>query len=78
MSVLEGIAAVAVIVQFLKKIFKLEGPYAVILVVIACIGVTAYKGILEGFGFSLILFFIQVLVGSMGGYELIKAARPKI
>jgi hypothetical protein len=78
MTTVAAIAIVMAIVQFLKKALPqlIQGPVAVMLVVLSSVGVTAYKFISEG-GFNpitAITFLFSVIVGAMGAYGLIKVA----
>lgn len=80
-TVVAAIAIVTAIVQFLKKWFPriVQGPVAVALVVLASVGVTAYKFLSEGIplSFAAATFLVQVIVGVMSGYELIKVVAGK-
>lgn len=73
-----AIAIVVAIVQFLKKVLPqfIQGPVAIVLVVLASVGVTAYKFLSEGIPFTLaaITFLISVIVGALSAYSLIKVA----
>jgi putative effector of murein hydrolase LrgA (UPF0299 family) len=78
MTTVAAIAVVMAIIQFLKKAFPqlIQGPIAVIFVILFSVGVTAYKFISEGVPFTLaaITFLFSVIVGAMGAYGLIKVA----
>jgi hypothetical protein len=78
MTQLQAIAVVMAIVQFLKKVLPnvIQGPVAVVLVVLASVGVTAYKFLSEGtaFTFAAITFLIAVIIGALSGYGLLKVA----
>lgn len=78
MTVPQGVAIVVAVVQFCKKLLPtlIQGVVAQILAVVVSAGVTAYKVISEGgvFNFAAITFFVEVLVGAIGAYGLIKVA----
>ena len=78
MTTIAAIAVVMAIVQFLKKALPqlIQGPVAVVLVVLASLGVTAYKFLSEGIPFTIaaITFLISVIVGALSTYSLIKVA----
>lgn len=78
MTTIAAIAVVMAIVQFLKKVLPqlIQGPVAVVLVVLSSLGVTAYKFISEATPFTLaaITFLISVIVGALSAYGLIKVA----
>lgn len=81
MTTVTAIAIVMGIVQFLKKALPkiIQGPVAVILIILSSVGVTAYKFISEGipFTFAAITFLVSVIIGAMSAYELIKVAGGK-
>ena len=77
------VAAVLVVTQFVKTALAkinvtIGGAYAVVLSVVASIGVVAYFAITTGtpFTFGLIPLVIQVAIAANAGYSLIKVARP--
>lgn len=78
MSTVTAIAIVMAIIQFCKKLLPtlVEGTVAMVLVVIASVGVTLYKFIAEGLPITLaaLTFLIAVIVGAMSAYSLIKVA----
>jgi len=78
MTVIAAVAVVMAVVQFAKKALPtvIQGAFAVGIVVVASAGVTVYKYIAEGlpFTFAAVTFLIQVVVGAMGAYGLVKAA----
>lgn len=78
MTTVAGIAVVMAIVQFFKKLLPqfVVGATAIVLVVVASAGVTIYKFVSEGvpLGISTITFFVEVIVGALSAYSLIKVA----
>lgn len=77
MSVAIAIGAVMAGVQFVKKLFPaIAGTAAVVVVVLFSAGATAYKFISEGLPITIsaLVFFIEVVVGAIGAYSLIKTA----
>jgi len=83
MGIAEMVAVVMAIVEFVKKSFpklKIEGPIAIVLVALSCVGVVAYDFINQGKAFDIaqaLLLVVQVFIGANAGYNLIKVARPK-
>lgn len=78
MTVVAAVAIVVAVVQFAKKALPtvVQGAVAVGLVVVVSAGVTAYKHVAEGLPFTIaaITFLVQVIIGAMGAYGLVKAA----
>jgi hypothetical protein len=78
MTVPAGIAIVVSIVQFAKKVLPniVKDAIALIITILASLGVAVYKTLSEGgaFTFQTIVFFVEVLVGAMGAYSLAKVA----
>jgi len=78
MSVIQAIAVVMAVVQFIKKPFPLivEGMVAKVLVILASVAVTLYKFISEGLplSFAAITFAVEVIIGALSAYSLIKVA----
>jgi len=77
------VAAVLVVTQFIKTALAkinvtIGGAYAVVLSVVASIGVVVYYAVTTGtpFTFGLITIVIQVAIAANAGYSLIKVARP--
>lgn len=82
MTVAAAIAIVVAVVQFVKtKLLPtvIQGAVAVVFTVIVSVGVTLYKYVAEGLpiDFGAITFCIQVVVGAMGAYGLVKVAAGK-
>lgn len=82
MTVASAIAIVVAVVQFVKtKLFPtaIEGAVAVVFTVAVSVGVTLYKYVAEGIpiNFGAITFAVQVVVGAMGAYGLVKVASGK-
>jgi hypothetical protein len=77
MSVAIAIGFVMTAIQFLKKIIpSLAGTAATIAVIVLSAGVTGYKFINEALsiGLPVIVFFVEVVVGALGAYSLVKVA----
>ena len=82
MTVAIAVGIVLAVVQFVKtKLLPtvIQGAVAVVFTVIVSVGVTAYKYVAEGLplDFGAITFAIQVIVGAMGAYGLVKVASGK-
>jgi len=82
MTVAAAVGIVLAIVQFTKaKLLPsiIQGPVAVVFTVLVSVGVTLYKYVAEGLpiNFGAIMFCIQVIVGAMGAYGLVKVASGK-
>ena len=77
MTVAIAIAFVCTAVQFIKKVFPaIAGTAAVVAVVVLSAGTTAYKFVNEGTPLTIAaaLFFVEVVVGALGAYSLVKVA----
>jgi len=81
MSLAEMIALVAVVTEFIKKVFakfgvSIEGMVARILSWIVAAGVVAYDAIQNGkpFDWSLVVILTQVIIGSNVGYKLVRGS----
>lgn len=80
MTIAAAVAFVVTAVQFVKKVFPfISGKIAIGLVVLASAAVSLYKFLSEGLplGLDTILFFIQVVIGALGAYSLVKVATNK-
>ena len=85
MDVLELVALVALVTQFVKKavlkVFKVEigGKAAIIASVLVSIGVVFVQAVQTetALGLGLIPVLIQVIIGSNMGYSLFKVARNR-
>ena len=83
MNVAEMIAAVALVTQFIKKLFpnlQIKGVWAIVLAAIASVGVVGYNYMNQSIPFVFFPFLIttvEVFIGASAAYNLIKVARPK-
>jgi len=80
MTIALAVAFVMTVVQFVKKVIPtIAGTAATIVVVLASVGVTFYKFFNEALpiGPATLLFFVQVVVGAIGAYSLIKVVKPQ-
>ena len=78
MTIPTAVATVMAIVQFAKKLFPkiVQGPVAIVLVILSSIGVTLYKYVTEGLPitFDAFVFCVEVIIASLSAYSLIKVA----
>lgn len=77
MTIAIAVAWVMAAVQFVKKVFPaLAGAAAIVAVVVGSAGITLYKYVGEGLAIDLsaVIFFVQVVIGAIGAYSLIKVA----
>ena len=77
MSIAIAVAFVCSAVQFIKKVVpSITGTAAIVAVVICSAGVTVYNFVNSGTPITIaaLLFFVQVVMGALGAYSLVKVA----
>ena len=77
MTVAIAIAFVCTAVQFIKKVFPaIQGNIAVALVVLLSVGTTLFKYLNEGLPITIaaLLFCVEVVIGALRAYSLIKVS----
>jgi hypothetical protein len=78
MTAIQCIAIVMAVVQFAKKLLPtvVKDLMASVLTVVVSVAVVVFKYVSEGLpiNFSAITFLVEVIVGAMGGYGLLKVA----
>ena len=83
MTLIEMIAAVAVLSQYIKEALfqgKVKKRWAVLLTLISSAAVVAFNYLNMHIPFNaadFILNLVKVFVGANGGYKLLKVVRPK-
>jgi uncharacterized membrane protein len=78
MNQVQAIAIVMAVMQFFKKVLPtiIKDMVASVLTVILSVIVVVFKYVSEGLplNFGAITFLVEVIVGAMGGYGLLKVA----
>lgn len=78
MTIVQAVAIVMAVVQFLKKLLPtiVKDLVATILTILVSVAVVIFKYVSEGLplDFGTITFLISVIVGAMGAYGLVSMA----
>lgn len=83
MNIVEMIATVGVVTEFIKRFLskwmKIEDAWAVALSIVVSVGVVFYYYLTNQIPIdvNIIWIIIQVIAGANGGYNLLKVTRPK-